>query len=190
MTARTRGLTITAGGVAWLVGIFVLETTYVESDDGLPAEFLILALFAGLAAGWGLWSMARSLDNRLSRLGVRLVGLGTAAFGIGFGLDLLPFDVFVGFLLAYTFGLFVLPAGFLVFGVGVLTSEVFPRWARWVPLSVAAMAVVTYGFHALAREIWDPSDAVWFTSLGIGLVLLGLASLRVPTGPHGDAIAS
>jgi hypothetical protein len=25
----------------------------------------------------------------------------------------------------------------------------------------SATAVVTYGFHALARDVWDPIDAVW-----------------------------
>jgi len=69
MTARTRGLITTAGGVAWLFGILDLETTYVESDDGLPTAFLILALLAGLTVGWGLWSTAGSLDKRLARLG-------------------------------------------------------------------------------------------------------------------------
>lgn len=182
MTQQSRGWLISAGGIAWLVGVLVLETTYTDTDDDLPVIFLVLALFGGIAAGWGIWAMARSLDNRLARFGGRLVGVSSAIFGIGFGLDLLPFDAFLGFLLAYTFGLFILPLGFFLLGIGVLPSAVFPGWAKWVPLSVAAMAAITYGFHALAREVWDPPDAVWFIGLGIGWLLIGLASLRIPVG--------
>jgi hypothetical protein len=37
--------------------------------------------------------------------------------------------------------------------------------------------MVTYGFHALAREIWDPPDAMLFVILGVGWILLGVAAL-------------
>ncbi len=180
MTNRARGWLISAGGIAWLVGVLVLVTTYTDTDDGLPVIFLVLAVFAGMAAGRGIWSMARSLDNRLARIGGRVVGLSSAIFGIGFGLDLLPLDAYIGFLLAYSFGLFILPFGFFLLGIGVIRSAVFPGWARWVPLAVAAVAAVTYGFHALARDVWDPPDAVWFITIGIGWFLLGPASIRAP----------
>lgn len=186
----SRGWLISAGGIAWLVGVLVVETTYTDTDDDLPVIFLVLALFAGLAAGCGIWSMARSLDNRLARIGGRLVGLSSAIFGIGFGLDLLPFDAGIGFLLAYSFGLFILPFGFVLLGIGVLHSAVFPGRAKWVPLSVAAMATITYGFHALARNVWDPPDAVWFISLGIGWFLLGLASARIPPPASATVVSS
>jgi hypothetical protein len=182
MTGQSRGWVISAGGIGWLVGVLVLGTTYTDTDEGLPVIFLVLAVFAGFAAGWGIWSMARSLDNRLARIGGRLVGLSSGLFGVGFGLDLLPFDTGIGFLLAYSFGLFVLPLGFLLLGVGVLPSTVFPGWAKWVPLTVVAVAAITYGFHALARNMWDPPDAVWFFTIGVGWILLGLASRRIPLG--------
>jgi hypothetical protein len=184
MTEKRRGWLISAGGVAWLIGVLVVEMTYTDTDDDLPLIFLVLALFAGLVAGWGIWSMAGSLDNRLARIGGRLVGLSSALLGIGFGLDLLPFDTGIGFLLAYSFGLFILPFGFLLLGIGAIRSAVFPGWARWVPLSVAAVAALTYGFHAMARDVWDPPDAVWFISIGVGWSLLGLASLRIPVRPR------
>jgi hypothetical protein len=62
---------------------------------------------------------------------------------------------------------------------------VYPGWAKWLPYAMFATAVVTYGFHALARDVWDPSDAVWFVALGLGWLVLGIAisSFRVPEIP-------
>jgi len=177
---RIRGFIISSGGLAWLTGIVILETTYEKSDDSLPYSFLLLALLAGLSVAWGLWSVARSLDRRTARVGSRLVGLSAGLLGVGFGLDLLPGDTWLAFLLAYSVGLFVLPVAFLVLGLGVRRSVVFPLWAKWVPLAVTAAGAITYGFHALAREVWDPSDAVWYSCIGVGWFLLGLASLGIP----------
>jgi hypothetical protein len=42
---------------------------------------------------------------------------------------------------------------------------------------LAVAGVITYGFHALARDIWDPPDAMLFVILGAGWVLLGLAAV-------------
>jgi hypothetical protein len=74
MTARARGFIIAAGGMAWLAGIVVLELMYEGSDDSFPMAFPVLALFAGLSVGWGLWSVPRSLDRATARLASRLVG--------------------------------------------------------------------------------------------------------------------
>lgn len=175
-----RGFIVASGGLAWLTGIVILETLYEESDESLPQAFLLLALFAGLTVAWGLWSVARSLDRRTGRLGSRLVAASAGVLGVGFGLDLLPADTWLAFFLAYYVGLFVLPVAFLVLGLGVRRSSVFPRWAKWVPLAVTAAGTFTYGFHALGRQIWDPSDAVWYSCIGVGWFLLGLASLSIP----------
>ena len=187
MTARVRGFIISAGGIAWLAGIVVLESMYEESDDSFPIAFPLLALFAGLSVGWGLWSAARSIDRRAARLGYRLVGASATVLGVGFGLELLPGDTFLAFLLAYSVGLFVLPVAFIVLGLGVLRSVVFPGWAKWVPLTTAAAGAITYGFHALAPEVWDPSDAVWYACIGASWLLLGLASASIPYAPKEEA---
>jgi hypothetical protein len=126
MTARARGFIISAGGMAWLVGIVVLELMYEGSDDSFPMAFPVLALFAGLSVGWGLWSVARSLDRATARLGSRLVGASATILGVGFGLELLPFDTWLAFFLAYTVGLFLLPVAYIVLGLGVLRSRVLP----------------------------------------------------------------
>ena len=152
----------------------MLELTFDPAEDSLPLAFSLLAMLAGFCVLWGCWGAAPSLDTKLSRVGLRFVGACAAALGAGFGLELIP-DMFLAFLLAYMVGLFVLPAAFLVLGLGVRTSVVFPTWAKWIPFAAAGTAIVTYGFHALAREVWDPSDAVWYTAIGIAWVLLAVA---------------
>lgn len=179
---KMRAFIISSGGLAWLVGIVILETMHEGSDDSLPPAFLLLAVFAGLSVAWGLWSLARSFDRKTGRIGSRLVGASSGILGVGFGLDLLPGDTWIAFFAAYSVGLFVLPVAFLALGLGVRRSSVFPRWAKWVPLVVTATGTVTYGFHALAPEVWDPSDAVWYSCIGVGWFLLGLASLSIPYG--------
>jgi hypothetical protein len=181
MSIRARGRIVSSGGIAWLVGVLVLELTYDTSQEDLPISFSILALVAGLAVGWGCWTSASNLETRLGRIGLRSVGGCSLVLGLGFGLDLFP-DMFLAFFLSYTVGLFLLPVAFLVFGIGVTGSKVYPGWAKWLPYAVFATAVITYGFHALARDVWDPSDAVWFGALGLGWVILGIAisSMRNP----------
>ncbi len=57
--------------------------------------------------------------------------------------------------------------------IAVTNSDVFPRCGKWIPFSVVGVAALTYGFHAVARDVWDPPDAVWLVALGVGWVLLG-----------------
>lgn len=169
------------GGLAWLAGVLILELTFDSLEEDLPVSFLILALFAGTVVGWGCWSTSPALERTLSRVGLRSVAVCSFVLGLGFGLALVP-DMFLAFLLSYSVGLFLLPVAFLVFGIGIAKSTVFPGWAKGLPFVVFAVALITYGFHALARDVWDPSDAVWYTTLGLGWVVLGaaIASFRVP----------
>jgi hypothetical protein len=104
------------------------------------------------------------------------------ALGVGFGLELLPGDTWLAFLLAYAVGLFVLPIALVILGFGALRSMDFPAWAKWVPLTTAVVGAITYGFHTLAPEVGDPGDGVWYTCIGICWLLLGLASLGIPYG--------
>jgi hypothetical protein len=50
----------------------------------------------------------------------------------------------------------------------------------------SATAVVTYGFHALARDVWDPIDAVWLARSVWGGSFSGSAitSFRNPEIPQ------
>jgi len=179
MTPAKRGMVVVLGGLAWLAGVLILELTFDPDTDSLPLSFSLLATFAGAAVGWGCWRAASELDGGLGRLGMRATAACSAALGLGFGFDLIP-NFWIGFLLAYSFGLFILPVALLLLGIGVVRSQVFPTWAKVVPFALLAVAAVTYGFHALARDVWDPSDAIWYFAIGVGWVLLGVAIARFP----------
>jgi hypothetical protein len=160
------------------MGVIVLELTYDPTKGDLPVTFALLAVSAGIAVGWGCWSAASLLDRRLGRFGMRAVAACSATFGLGLGLDLLP-ALWIGFFLAYSVGLFVLPGAFAILGFGVMRSVVYPTWGSWVSFAVSGVAVTTYGFHALARQTWDPPDWVWFVTLGVGWISMGVAIARM-----------
>jgi hypothetical protein len=168
------------GGLAFLAGVMVVETTLEPGDESLPVAFLILALLMGVTVGVGLYGFAPQLETRMARIGMRAVSICAALLGLGFGFDLLGEEGFLGFLVAYSVGLFILPVALLVLGLALFSSRVLPAWVKAVPLAMAAIAVLTYFFHALLRDVWDPPDAVWLTSVGIGWVLLGFGISRTP----------
>jgi len=174
MSNRSRGLIVSLGGLAWLAGVVVLEAALDPGDDSLPVAFPILAGFMGVTVGFGLYGFAEQLERRMARIGLRLVAICAAMLGLGFALALVAEAGFLGFLISYSVGLFVLPFALLWFGLTVLSSRVLPGWAKAVPLTMTSIAVLTFGFHAVARDIWDPPDAVWFTCIGVGWTLLGL----------------
>jgi hypothetical protein len=171
------GTAVTFGGLAWLIGVLLLELTHNPQSDSLPLAFEILATVAGIAVGWGCWRAGSAVDRPMGRVGFQAVAVCSGALGIGFGIGAVP-DFFLGFLLSYTVGLFVLPVAFLLMGFGLTRSQVYPAWAKWVPFATVAVAATTYGFHALARDIWDPSDAIWYVTLGAAWILIGQAIRR------------
>ncbi len=168
------GTAVIVGGILWLVGVLILELTFDPDSDSLPVSFEILATAAGLALGWGLWRAAGTVERRVGRLGFKAVAVCSGLLGVGFAIGAVP-EFFLGFFVTYAVGLFVLPVAFLVLGFGLRRSEVYPVWAKWVPFVTVGVAFTTYGFHALARNVWDPSDAVWYVTLGASWILIGQA---------------
>ena len=176
MRLRAAGASLVLGGAIWLAGVVVLETMMESLEDDLPFVFRVLALLAGIAVAWGQWRLGSDLSKRLARVGARLGAIGAGAVGLGFGIG-----GFLGFSLSYFGLLFVVPFGLLLLGVGLMGTNDLDRWGRLVPFLTAAVGVITYGFHVLARTIWDPSDLVWFVGMGVGWSLLGFATLaRAP----------
>ena len=172
MRLRAAGTSLVLGSAIWLEGVVVLETMMESLEDDLPIAFRVLAAAAGMAVAWGQWRLGSDLTKRLARVGARLGAIGAGAVGLGFGIG-----GFLGFSLSYFGLLFVVPFALVLLGVGLIGTNDLGRWGRWVPFLTAAVGVVTYGFHALARTIWDPSDLVWFIGMGVGWLLLGIATL-------------
>jgi len=127
-------------------------------------------LLIGIGAFFGL---GRNLPSRTARVGAAMSGVTLLLTGLG-----LTIGTYFGFLLGYFGLLFLHPISLLLLGFGLLRSGGLARWARAVPLVMLAVAALTYGFHALFPQVWDPPDALLFTVVGVGWLLLGLAAIR------------
>lgn len=162
---RWLGQSAAAGGVVWLVALAVLVAT----DNIENVAVRILFGVAGMLGGLGLWRLSSLFSARSARVGCRAVSFAAFAVGGGFAVG-----TFVGFLLAYFGLLFVTPAAFLTLAVGLLRSKNVDGWVKGIPWFLALAGVVLYGFHAVARDVWDPHDALWLALVGVGWFLLGL----------------
>jgi len=163
----------------WLAGVALLESGVDVDSFVVQACFLV----AGLSAGLGLWGLRPRLPSRVARIGAMWTAFTAAVVGVGFALG-----SFVGFILVYVGQLFLIPLGMALLGVGLWRRGGLPRWATWIPVFMAVAGLITYGFHALAREVWDPPDAVLFIIIGAGWVLLGFAAIA-QDGRQGAGVA-
>ena len=144
-------------------------------ESGVDVDSFVVRgcfLVAGLSAGFGLWDLRARLPSKVARLGATWTSFTAAAVGVGLALG-----SFVGFMLVYVGQLFLIPLGMALLGVGLWRRGGLPRWATWIPVFMAVAGLITYGFHALARDVWDPPDAVLFIIIGAGWVLLGFAAI-------------
>ena len=166
------GGALVAGGAMWLVGVAFLESGVDVDSFAVRGCFFV----AGLLAGLGLWDLRARLPSKVAKVGATLTAVTAALVAVGFALG-----SFVGFLLVYVGQLFLIPLGMVILGVGLWRGGGLPGWATWIPAFMACAGLITYGFHALARDIWDPADAMLFIIIGAGWVLLGSAAIASPT---------
>lgn len=163
------GGALLAGGALWLSAVALLETG--ADVDSITIRTLFLV--AGLMVALDLWRLRRRLPSLFAQTGAALTAAAALLTGLGFGIG-----SFAGFLLAYTAVLFLIPLGLALLSLGLWRGGGLPTWATWIPVVLACAGLVTYGFHALAREIWDPPDAVLFVILGAGWMAVGGAALQ------------
>lgn len=163
------GFELILGATIWLLGVGLLESGQDIGDASVRTSFGI----AGLLIGHGLWRLRLRLPAKFARVGVALCAVASTAVGLG-----LAAGTSAGWIAAYSGILFVLPLGLALLGMGLWRGGGLTAWAKWIPVALAAAGVVTYGFHTLARDVWDPPDSVMFILLGSGWLLLGLADLR------------
>lgn len=162
------GGALLAGGALWLSAVARLEA----GGDVDSIDVRTLFVVAGLMIALDLWRLRTRLPSRLARTGAALTAAAVLLTCVGFGIG-----SFTGFLLAYTGELFLIPLGLALLSLGLWRGGGLPPWAAWIPVVLAGAGLITYGFHALAREIWDPPDAMLFVILGAGWMLLGVAAL-------------
>lgn len=162
------GCALLAGGALWLSAVALLESG-VDVDS-----FAVRGCFfaAGLLVGLGLWGFRAHLPSKVAKVGATLTAVTAALVAVGFALG-----SFLGFVLVYVGQLFLIPLGMVVLAVGLWRGGGLPGWATWIPAFMAIAELITYGFHALARDIWDPPDAMLFIVVGAGWVLLGIAAI-------------
>lgn len=161
------GGALLAGGALWLGAVARLES----GGDADSSDVRTLFLLAGLLIAFDLWRLRTRLSSRVARAGAAVTATAALLTGAGFAIG-----SFAGFMLAYTGELFLIPLGLALLGLGLWRGGGLPRWAPWIPIALAGAGLITYGFHALAREVWDPPDAMLFVILGAGWMMLGAAA--------------
>lgn len=169
------GGALLAGGALWLSAVVLLESGF--AVDTIAVRTLFLA--AGLLIALDLWRLRERLPSRLARTGAAVTAAAALLTGLGFAIG-----SFAGFLLAYTGELFLIPLGLALLSIGLWRGGGLPTWAAWIPIVLAGAGLITYGFHAVAPEIWDPPDAVLFVILGVGWMMLGIAALNRQRRSH------
>jgi len=165
---KHRGRELGVGGALWLVGVVLLESGL--DVDSVAVRGCFFA--AGLLVGLGLWGLRTRLPSKVAKCGAAFTAFTAALVAVGFAIG-----SFAGFLLVYVGQLFLIPLGMVTLAVGLWRRGGLPAWATWIPVFMAGAGLVTYGFHALARDIWDPPDATLFVIIGTGWVLLGIATI-------------
>ena len=160
---------LAVGGLLWILGTVALVAG-VQTDSYL---FKLSFGGAGVAAAIGFTVKARWFTSMWSRVGATMCGLFVLAAGGG-----LCHSSWLGFIAAYASILFLLPVSMAVLAVGLRREQPRLRLVRWVPVGLVTLAVVTYGFHAFARTLWDPADWVLFFGIGVALLLLGVGLTR------------
>ncbi len=167
------GWALLTGGVLWLGAVALLESGGDVDEIGVRALFLVSGLLIALDLG----RLRSRLPSPVARLGAAVTMVAALMTGVGFGMG-----TYAGFLLAYTGELFLVPLGLALLGLGLSRGGGLTTWAPWIPVVLAGAGLITYGFHALARDVWDPPDAMLFVILGVGWMLLGVAALGSKPG--------
>jgi hypothetical protein len=144
----------------------------------------ILLLIVGLAAFHA--RQAQSSD-RLAKTGfaICLLGTGTMLLGnvVEFWVSEHPGWVMMGI------GAMMLPAGFVLLGLGTLRAKVFTGWRRTVPLAFGLLLAAMKLISGLGAHYWllDRSDG-W--GIPLGWMALGYALWSEKTSTSDSQIAA
>lgn len=164
--SRRRGLFAMVGSLLWVVTAVLVEFT---GGGGSPAEAVLrtvllnpalLLLIVGLM---GFHERQAKRSGRLGAAGFAVCLLGTGIMLLGNIAEIWVYKYLYGVLearwtpgwRAMGVGLMMLPAGFIVLGIGTLKAGVFTGWRRAVPLGFGLMLALVVS--ALMLSYWTDS---------------------------------
>ncbi len=164
--SRRRGLFAMVGSLLWVVTAVLVEFT---GGGGTRAEAVLrtvllnpalLLLIVGLM---GFHERQAKRSGRLGAAGFAICLLGTGIMLLGNIAEIWVYKYLYGVLearwtpgwRAMGVGLMMLPAGFIVLGIGTLKAGVFTGWRRAVPLGFGLMLALVVS--ALMLSYWTDS---------------------------------
>jgi hypothetical protein len=185
--SRRRGLFAMVGSLLWVVTAVLVEFT---GGGGTRAEAVLrtvllnpalLLLIVGLL---GFHERQAKRSGRLGAAGFAICLLGTGIMLLGNIAEIWVYKYLYGVLearwtpgwRAMGVGLMMLPAGFIVLGIGTLKAGVFTGWRRAVPLGFGLMLALVVS--ALMLSYWtDSRDGyeIVISRLAPYLTVLGIA---------------
>ena len=154
------------GPFAWLVAGHAITValfarglrTFVARSQGLLLPLASLSLLAGSLGLLALW--------------------GGIAMGTAFGIDEPTGIIGVGPIVAGVLALAGFSVGFVLLGLGMLRSQLFPPWAKAVPPVLALETPIALIGAGAAEGAWETAILVaWLSSFGLGWAVLGYAML-------------
>jgi hypothetical protein len=183
-------LAIVFGILLMLGGLFAVRRSI---EGGLPEVLASLGLVAGIV-GATIGLVLVILDGVAARQLAEEWALASADEQ-GTALSLIHANETINFALASLFNLVFAAATFILFGLAVALSDLFPRWLGWVAVVAGSLSAVAGTIQAYTGEPTDASrlltiigpSIITLWLLLIGVKLLGRAQ---DVGPRGLEIGS
>jgi Domain of unknown function (DUF4386) len=169
-------LAIVLGIVLMLGGLVAVRYSIREGVAGALARFGLVAAIAGVTIGLilvhldgvGAYQLAQEWAESPS--GERSLALG-----------LVHVNETINFALASLFNLVFAGVTFILFGLAVLLSKVYPRWLGWPALLAGVLSIAAGGIQAAVGEPTDTSRVVTIigpTVITLWLLVMGIEVLR------------
>ncbi len=189
---RRRGLLAMAGSLLWVATGVLFGFTGGGGTRGeavLRTVLLNPALLFLIVGLLGFHAKQAKRSSRLGAAGFAVCLLGTGLMLLGNVTEIWVYKYLHGVLearwtpgwRAMGVGLMLLPAGFIVLGIGTLKAGVFTGWRRAVPLAFGLMLVLVVSAFMLTywTDLGDIisrlATALMFYGIGLGWAALGYA---------------
>jgi hypothetical protein len=182
---RRDGLFTILGSLLWIVGWIITLIAGGGSDTERVWRTLLVnpALFLFIVGLTGFHARQTGRSGQLGKTGFAVSLFGTATMLVGNVVEFWVSEYFFGTQtpgwVMMGIGLMMLPAGFVVLGIGTLRARVFTGWRRSVPLVFGLMLALLV--FALIVDYWPGSrysyeiHVVTIFGFALGWTALGYA---------------